>query len=136
MPEKRRWVKHESNMIEAKNNLLRQRSLDICTRQKLEKDNAMKESNENRSRRWLAKTKNSPYSVNLVAEDERVQEEHKTRTNDQKAEYIDTEERREKAKNDIILRVRFSLLLKALPWPLVADTSKILPICLHSLLNI
>ena len=107
MPEKRRWVRHESSMIEAKNNVLRQRSIESTNHEKMIKDNALKESNENRTRRWLAKTKNSPYAINLVAEDERVQEEQKARTNDQKAEFIDSDDRREKAKNDIILRVRF-----------------------------
>ena len=114
MPEKRRWVKHESNMIEAKNNLLRQRSIDNTNHEKMIKDNALKESNENRTRRWLAKTKNSPYAINLVAEDERVQEEQKARTNDQKAEFIDSDDRREKAKNDIILRVRVVIFVAIL----------------------
>ena len=114
MPEKRRWVRHESSMIEAKNNVLRQRSIDSTNHEKMIKDNALKESNENRTRRWLAKTNNSPYAINLVAEDERVQEEQKARTNDQKAEFIDSDDRREKAKNDIILRVRVVIFVAIL----------------------
>lgn len=92
-------------MIEAKNTILRQRALDSELQQRSAKEYALKECKDNRSRKWLAKTKNSPFSVNLVAEDERVTEESRTRTNDQTAEYKDLDDRRDKAKNDIILRV-------------------------------
>jgi phage repressor protein C with HTH and peptisase S24 domain len=92
-------------MIEAKNTLTRQRALDNDFQQRSAKEHALKECKDNRSRKWLAKTKNSPFAVNLLAEDERVTEESRTRTNDQTAEYNDLDDKREKAKNDIILRV-------------------------------
>jgi hypothetical protein len=92
-------------MIDAKNTIMRQRALDNDFQQRSAKEHALKECKDNRSRKWLAKTKNSPFAVNLLAEDERVTEESRTRTNDQLAEYKDLDDKREKAKNEIILRV-------------------------------
>lgn len=95
-------------MVEAKNTMLRQRALENSLQQRADREYALKDNQDRRNKRWLSKTKNSPFAVNLIAEDERVTEETRARNNDQKAEVRDVEERREKAKNGIILRVRIS----------------------------
>jgi hypothetical protein len=50
-------------------------------------------------------TAKSPFAVDLVAEDERIQEENRIRVAEEEARKNLAESRREKAKSEIILKV-------------------------------
>ena len=54
--------------------------------------------------KWEQEMTNSPYGVDLVAEDERIQEENRIRVAEEQEKYRRIREQKEKAKNDIILR--------------------------------
>ena len=53
---------------------------------------------------------NSPYGVDLVAEDERIQEENRIRVAEEQEKYRRIREQKEKAKNDIILKVECNII--------------------------
>ena len=95
-------LKLESTKVGARNLLSQQRSLDILAQLRLDKDDTVKESIEIRNQRWIAKTKISPYSIDLVAEGERALEELKIKSNNRRPPFIETDEGIFKAKNDTI----------------------------------
>ena len=57
-----------------------------------------------REKTWRKKTSKSPFAVDLVAEDERIQEENRIRAAEEESRRRLAEERRERAKNDIVLK--------------------------------
>ena len=99
-------------MIVAKNAVVRNELISQNVFEQRTKSSKLKEVTENRSLRWQEKTKNSPYAINLLAENERIMEETRIRANDFKAEITDVDNRTEKAKNDIIIRVSKFLTVK------------------------
>ncbi len=54
--------------------------------------------------RWVKKTSNSPFAVDLAAENERISEENRMRIEEEETKRKKLEARKEKAKNEIILR--------------------------------
>ena len=104
-PERTNWVKQESAMILAKNIMAREKSKNDWFNKRTEKDRIIQKIREDRLDRWKEKTKNSPFAVNLVAEDERIYEENQIRSSEEKERLKRLEDRRNKAKNDIILKV-------------------------------
>ena len=54
--------------------------------------------------KWQNKTKTSPFAVDLVAEDERIHEENQIRMREMQETERKVNDRRTKAKNDIILK--------------------------------
>lgn len=59
---------------------------------------------EQRAKKWQEKTKNSPFAVNLVAEDERIFEENAIREQDESERRQRTQALKETAKNEILLK--------------------------------
>lgn len=57
-----------------------------------------------RTTRWLKKTASSPFAVDLAAESERISEENRIRGVEESQKRFELHTRKEKAKNDIILR--------------------------------
>ena len=110
------WVRRESQMISAKNAVVRNELISLNVYEQRTKNSKLKEVTENRSLRWQEKTKNSPYAIDLLAENERIMEETRIRENDFKAEITDVDDRTERAKNDIIIRVSEFLAVKQMSW--------------------
>lgn len=104
-PEKREWIRKESEAILAKNMMLREKTKEIMYEKRMKHERLAQANRDARLERWVHKTKNSPFAVNLVAEDERIAEETTIRTKEEqeRRKLIDT--RKDKAKNEIILKV-------------------------------
>jgi hypothetical protein len=62
-------------------------------------------SRDDRLATWKKKTTKSPFAVDLVAEDERIQEENRIRIAEEEARRKIARSRMEKAKSEIILKV-------------------------------
>lgn len=78
-PEKRDWIKKESEELYIKNAMLREKTKEDMFIRRLKQERFANEARETRVHRWQEKTKNSPFAVNLVAEDERITEENTIR---------------------------------------------------------
>lgn len=104
--------------IESKRALARAQSAHIMSKKFLQRDRLkMKLQGEQERKRqlrlekrskkvtqWKQKTMNSPFMVNLVAETERIDEEHHMRLDDEKRREEDMSRRQLSAKQDIIIR--------------------------------
>jgi hypothetical protein len=104
--ERTNWVKQESAMILAKNIMAREKSKNDWFLKRTERDQIVQKVREDRIQHWKEKTKRSPFAVNLVAEDERIFEENQIRQMEDRERTKRLEARRNKAKNDIILKVK------------------------------
>mmetsp|Transcript_24409 Transcript_24409/g.22181 ORF Transcript_24409/g.22181 Transcript_24409/m.22181 type:complete len:234 (-) Transcript_24409:96-797(-) len=103
-PEKRKWIEDEAEKLRRKNLLVRERAKTSLSNERSNRFRQLTSTRENKIREWEQKTKNSPFSVNLLAENERIYEENEIRekqTNNQKKMI---EKRREVAMNNIILK--------------------------------
>ena len=60
---------------------------------------------EQQKNKWTKLTARSPFAVDLVAEDERIHEENRIRLAEEEERRRAAMERREKAKNTIVLKV-------------------------------
>ena len=69
-----------------------------------QRERLLAEDREKRTTRWLKKTASSPFAVDLAAESERITEETRIRLAEESERKRLLEFRKEKAKNDIILR--------------------------------
>jgi hypothetical protein len=103
-PERRNWVRRETAMIMSKNLVIRERTKELMTSAHLERTKANAEQREARMSKSLKKTASSPFAVDLAAEDERVAEENRIRTDDENMRSSRLNNRKEKAKNEIVLR--------------------------------
>ncbi len=103
-PERKNWVREESAKILTKNLIARDKTKAQMFEKRQERDRTIAESREERNQKWLKKTKTSPFAIDLVAEDERIYEEHLIRTRDEMAKRQQIEDAKKKAKNDIILK--------------------------------
>eukprot|EP01038_Epipyxis_sp_PR26KG_P011544 gene11544-15463_t len=103
-PEKRNWIKQESAALLTKNLMLREKSKEDMFRIRSEQDRLRNQSREMRLQKWVERTKNSPFAVNLVAEDERIAEENKIRQREDRERRESIEKRKEKAKNEILIK--------------------------------
>ena len=103
-PEKREWIRNESEAILTKNLMLREKTKQDMFEKRLQHEKLLQTSREERDRRWRNKTKHSPFAVNLVAEDERITEENTIRLNEESDRRMKMEARKQKAKNEIILK--------------------------------
>lgn len=109
-PEKREWVKKESEEILMKNIILREKTKVEMYKKRLQHERLQQVNRDTRLHRWTHKTKNSPFAINLVAEDERITEENSIRHKEEEERRRMIESRKEKAKNEIILKVTFTTL--------------------------
>lgn len=109
-PEKREWVRKESESILAKNILLRAKTKQVMYEKRMQHEKLVSANIQERTTRWVDKTKNSPFAVNLVAEDERISEENQIRMKEEAERKVTIDRRKEKAKNEIILKVGFITL--------------------------
>ncbi|KAJ1424243.1 hypothetical protein B484DRAFT_451596 [Ochromonadaceae sp. CCMP2298] len=103
-PQKREWVRKESEAILTKNLMLREKTKQNIFEKRLQHEKLLAFSREKRDHRWKDKTKHSPFAVNLVAEDERITEENTIRLKEENERRTKMESRKEKAKNEIILK--------------------------------
>jgi hypothetical protein len=103
-PERRDWIRKESEDLFSKNLLWREKTKERLYEQRIQHERLVTAARDGRITRWVMKTKNSPFAVNLVAEDERITEENNIRTREeqQRRQMIDT--RKESAKNEIVLK--------------------------------
>lgn len=97
-------MEYESAMILSKNTMERDKLREKYLKEEKEKyEKTMKVRNE-REKVWRKKTAKSPFAVDLVAEDERIQEETRIRSAEEEHRRRLAEARRESAKNDIVLK--------------------------------
>jgi hypothetical protein len=103
-PEKREWIRNESESILTKNLMMREKTKEDMFIKRLQHEKLMAAAREERDSRWKQKTKHSPFAVNLVAEDERITEENSIRIKEETDRRMKMEARKQKAKNEIILK--------------------------------
>jgi hypothetical protein len=103
-PERREWIRKESETILTKNVLLREKTKQIMYEKRLQHEKLIQENRDYRVKKWADKTKNSPFAVNLVAEDERIAEENQIRMKEEAERKKMINTRKEKAKNEIVLK--------------------------------
>lgn len=103
-PERREWIRKESEDLLTKNLLWREKTKERMYEQRLQHERLISTVRDERIGRWVMKTKNSPFAVNLVAEDERITEENNIRTREEQERRRMIETRKERAKNEIVLK--------------------------------
>jgi len=103
-PDKRDWIRRESEAILTRNILLREKTKEVMYEKRLQHEKLVSQNRDERVNRWVDKTKNSPFAVNLVAEDERITEENQIRLKEEHERRRMIDNRKEKAKNEIILK--------------------------------
>jgi len=103
-PERKVWVKKESATILAKNLIARDKTKEQMFEERARQLEVKTIEREKRMQKWIRKTKTSPFAVDLVAEDERIYEENQIRLREERERAEQIEARRNKAKNDIILK--------------------------------
>ena len=103
-PERRNWVRRETAMIMSKNLIIRERTKEMMAHTHAERQKANAIQRELRMSKSLKKTASSPFAVDLAAEDERVAEENRIRTEEESSRTKRLTNRKEAAKNEIILR--------------------------------
>ena len=103
-PERRNWVRRETAMIMSKNLIIRERTKEMMAHTHAERQKANAIQRELRMSKSLKKTASSPFAVDLAAEDERVAEENRIRTDEESSRTKRLTNRKEAAKNEIILR--------------------------------
>lgn len=101
-------MKKESEELLVKNLILREKTKVEMYKRRLHHEKLQQVSRDSRLGRWQDKTKNSPFAVNLVAEDERIAEENHIRLKEEMERRKMIETRRDKAKNEIILKVSYA----------------------------
>jgi hypothetical protein len=104
-PEKRNLLKKEAELMFAKNLIAREKSKESMFEKRLQHLRLSEHIRTERLERWTEKTKNSPFAVNLVAENERITEENRIRQADEDERRNSIRRRKEQAKNEIILKV-------------------------------
>lgn len=98
-------------MISARNSVIRSKLTASNVLERIEKKSIQKESTETRNQRWKAKTKNSPYAVDLIADYPDLSETAKGNFDYRRAETTVINERRGKVNDASIVRVFHSLLV-------------------------
>lgn len=104
-PERKVWVREESAKIFAKNLITRDETKETMFVKRIEREKLIQENREERLNRWQKKTKSSPYAIDLVAEDERIYEEHLIRSKEEEMRNTHIRNSKSSAQNDIILKV-------------------------------
>lgn len=104
-PERRDWIKKESEALLAKNLLLREKSKEVVFEKRMQHDRLMEYGRIVRQDKWVKKTKHSPFAVNLVAEDERIFEENRIRMKEEETRRKTVSALKDKAKNELMLKV-------------------------------
>lgn len=103
-PERRLWVKRESAQILQRNLQARDKTKKNVEEDRQKRLGVLNKERKQRMDKWQNKTKTSPFAVDLVAEDERIHEENQIRMREMQETERKVEDRRTKAKNDIILK--------------------------------
>ena len=103
-PDRKVWVKRESASLFARNLLERDKTKEKMFSERMEQLAMKTQEREKRQEKWLTKTRTSPFAVDLVEEDERIYEENQIRMREEAERRRKVEDRRLKAKNDLILK--------------------------------
>mmetsp|Transcript_2511 Transcript_2511/g.2472 ORF Transcript_2511/g.2472 Transcript_2511/m.2472 type:complete len:221 (-) Transcript_2511:185-847(-) len=103
-PEYRKFVEYESAMILSRNTMERDKLRAKYQEEQRQKEAKAAKLREDRLQSWKKKTSKSPFAVDLVAEDERIQEENRIRNAEEEARRKIAQSRMEKAKSEIILK--------------------------------
>uniref|UniRef100_A0A7S2SUX2 Uncharacterized protein n=1 Tax=Rhizochromulina marina TaxID=1034831 RepID=A0A7S2SUX2_9STRA len=107
-----------SGPIDSKRTLARAQSAQVMSKKFIQRDRVKQRMMEEEARlrqqkmnarrrqegKWNQKMQNSPFKVNLVAESERCEEEHKVRLTEEVRQQRQISRRQEAAKQDIVLR--------------------------------
>lgn len=102
--ERRNWVRKETQRILSHNIMMREKTKEDMFTTHKERERVFAIDREKRTTHWLKKTASSPFAVDLAAESERITEENRIRQSEEKKRRETLAGRKEKAKNDIILR--------------------------------
>eukprot|EP01006_Ploeotia_vitrea_P067881 TRINITY_DN98811_c0_g1_i1.p1 TRINITY_DN98811_c0_g1~~TRINITY_DN98811_c0_g1_i1.p1 ORF type:complete len:253 (-),score=2.32 TRINITY_DN98811_c0_g1_i1:13-771(-) len=103
-PERKEWVRKESALILARSIMLREEAKQNMFEERAIRDERLIRNRMKIAEKWNKRLTNSPFNVDLVAEDERIYEENRIRSEEQARLRKQVYERKEKAKNDIILK--------------------------------
>jgi len=98
------WVRKETQRIISHNILMREKTKEDMFTIHKERERIWAVDREKRTNHWLKKTASSPFAVDLAAESERITEENRIRQLEETKRRETLSKRKEKAKNDIILR--------------------------------
>jgi hypothetical protein len=103
-PERRRWVHQETIKLQERNRLEREGIKKQIQDEENERQARIREFTEARAQKWMVKARVSPYDTDLIAQDERLAEESRIREHDLRMSTVVLDSKRERAKNDIILK--------------------------------
>ena len=103
-PERRQWVQQETIKIQERNRLVREEIKKNIADEEDDRNRRIRDFTEARTQKWLVKARISPYDTDLVAQDERLVEESRIREHDLRESTTVLDSKREKAKNDIVLK--------------------------------
>jgi len=101
---RKKWIQKESALILTRNVMTREKLKETIEEERQRKFEQTFKSKKERQERWQKLTSNSPFAVDLVAEDERIQEENRIRFLEEEEKMKRIMAQKEKAKNDIILK--------------------------------
>lgn len=111
-PERKQWTAMETQKLAFKNWKEREKSKENMLEKRRESDMLLERTRTERYQRWLKKTKSSPFAVDLLTEDEKIREESTIRFKEDEERRKNAEIRKEKIKNDIILKVGNLVLVR------------------------
>mmetsp|Transcript_40874 Transcript_40874/g.41750 ORF Transcript_40874/g.41750 Transcript_40874/m.41750 type:complete len:218 (-) Transcript_40874:100-753(-) len=103
-PERKKWIQRESALLLTRNMMTRDKVREDIDEQRKAKFEQTLSTKKERLKKWEKMTANSPFAVDLVAEDERIQEENRIRLMEEEEKIRRMNAQKEKAKNDIILK--------------------------------
>eukprot|EP01041_Mallomonas_annulata_P007932 gene7932-16244_t len=103
-PDRKKWIQRESALVLTRNVMTRDKVREDMEEQRKRKFEKSYLSKKSRQEKWSKMLSNSPFAVDLVAEDERIQEENKIRLLEEEEKMRRIQAQKEKAKNDIILK--------------------------------
>lgn len=103
-PERKAWVRKESAMILARSMMLREEAKQNMFEERAIRDERLIRNRMKIADKWNKRLTNSPFNVDLVAEDERIFEENRIRAEEEAKLKKEVYQRKEKAKNDIVLK--------------------------------
>lgn len=102
--DRKKWIQRESALILTRNVITREKLKENIEEERQKKFELTFKSKRERQERWQKLTSKSPFAVDLVAEDERIQEENRIRFLEEEERMKRIIDQKEKAKNDIILK--------------------------------
>lgn len=110
-PEKRNEARKKTELIVKKNIAIREAKKYGLVEERRETEVTLAVGRDAMMKRWIKKTAKSPFTVGLHAEDERIVEENKIRTREEKERQHILKLQKERAKSEIIATVSCKYIL-------------------------